>query len=268
MLRLKYNNKRSKKKNKKFKGHIKIGFLAKKDSVLMINKSKFQISTQVNIVGFILVMMSGWINTVGIDLFFDESSAFMSGRGLTLGYFAFMGDMKSFLNVLLIIVAFIIGACISTIITKRTGLVGGLLFTGMLVIIAASPINIGGIIVSTIIIPMAMGAQNAATSLTSVNRTTHLTGPATDIGINIAKGNWNVVKLWILRWIGFPIGSFIGFKLVYMVSNNELGTQITLLIPGIIIILTGVIQRLIFNIPLLDTFYKKLEYKELEEETI
>lgn len=99
---------------------------------------------------------------------------------------------------------------------------------------------------------MAMGGQNAATSLTPINRTTHFTGPATDIGINIAKGNWKIVLFWILRWIGFPLGSVIGFNLVHMVNNNVINISTTLTIPAIIIISIGIIQKMFFNIPLLD----------------
>ncbi|MCF6464850.1 DUF1275 family protein, partial [Clostridium sp. Cult2] len=136
------------------------------------------------------------------------------------------------------------------------GLTGGLCFTGVLIIIAAYFTNWNGITISTIIIPMAMGGQNAATSLTPINRTTHLTGPATDIGINIAKGNWNTVKFWLLRWIGFPLGSIIGFNLVHMVNRNVINISTTLVYPALIIIFTGIIQRVILNIPLLSELQK------------
>lgn len=222
------------------------------DSITSSYKSKLQVSVQTNIVGFILIIMAGWIDTVGVKLFLNESPAFMTGRGLTLGYWAFKCDLKSFMSIVLVIIAFIIGACISTIITRRSGLIGGLFFTGSLILIASFPICLKNITIDTIIIPMAMGGQNAATSLTPINRTTHLTGPATDIGINIAKGNWKIVLFWILRWIGFPLGSVIGFNLVDMVDNGMIGISTTLIIPAIIIILIGIIQQRIFNIPLLD----------------
>ena len=176
----------------------------------------------------------------------------MSGRGAILGYCVFKGDLKAFMSIILVVISFIIGACISTIITKKTKLAGGLCFTGILIIIAAIYNNWHESTIATIIIPMAMGSQNAATSLTPINRTTHLTGPATDIGINIAKGNWNTVKFWMLRWIGFPLGSVIGFNFVHMANKNIINISTTLILPAIIIILTGIIQRLTFNIPLLD----------------
>ncbi len=228
----------------------------------MIGKSRLEISAQINIVGFILVTMAGYIDTVGIKLFLNESPAFMTGRGIILGYCMFKGDLGAFICVLVVILAFIIGACISTVITRKIGLTGGLCLTGILIAIAAFPVNLSNITIATIIIPMAMGGQNAATSLTAINRTTHLTGPATDIGINIAKGNWNIVIFWILRWIGFPLGSVIGFYLVHMVNNNMINIHTTLLLPAVIIVLTGIFQKLTFDIPLLENICEKVEVRK------
>lgn len=223
-----------------------------KDKEIISTNSKLKTSTQLNIVGFILVVMAGWIDTVGVKLFLNESPAFMTGRGLTLGYFAFKLDLQSFLNVVLVIVAFIAGAFISTIITRKAGLTGGLIFTGILLIVASLPICLRETTIDTIIIPMAMGCQNAATSLTGIKRTTHLTGPATDIGINMAKGNWQIVRFWLIRWIGFPLGSIVGFNLVDMVNQSRINISAILIVPAIIIILTGIIQQRFFDIPLLD----------------
>lgn len=231
----------------------KEGFLLEKEiTKLEANKCKIQMETGINIIGFILVIMAGWIDTVGVKLLLIESPAFMTGRGLILGYHAFLLDIKTLMNIVLVIIAFILGAFISTKITSRTGLTGGLVFTGLLIITAALPICSKHVTIDAILVPMAMGCQNAATSLTPINRTTHLTGPATDIGINIAKGNWKLVGFWIWRWMGFPLGSIIGFALVKMVNNNIIDIATTLIVPGIIIILTAIGQKVIFDIPLLD----------------
>lgn len=216
------------------------------------SKHKIKIVYGVNIIGFILIIMAGWIDTVGVKLFLNESPAFMTGRGLTIGYLAFNCDIKGFISVIMVVIAFISGAFISTLITKKMGLTGGLLFTGILILLASLPICLKDITIDTILVPMAMGCQNAATSLTSINRTTHLTGPATDIGINIAKGNWKIVKFWLMRWIGFPIGSIIGCNLVHMVDIHLINISLTLIIPAMIIIMTAIIQKLIFDIPLID----------------
>ena len=217
-----------------------------------IFKSKIKNSMGVNIIGLVLVIMAGWVDTVGVSLLLIESPAFMTGRGLILGYHAFNADFKTFINIYLVVIAFTIGAFLSTLITKKTGLMGGLIFTGILLIMASFPICVKNITIDTILVPMAMGCQNAATSLTPISRTTHLTGPATDIGINIAKGNWKIVGFWLIRWMGFIIGSIIGFNLVSMVNNNIISVSLTLAIPGAVIITSGILQRLTFNIPLID----------------
>lgn len=231
----------------------------------MTDKLKIKVSKEINIIGFILITIAGWVDTVGINLFLKESSAFMTGRSRFLGYWIFKGDLKAFIGIIIIVIAFIIGSFISTLITRKKGLTGGLIFTGILLTLAAFPIGIyktGSVI---IIIPMAMGCQNAATSLTPINRTTHLTGAATDIGINIAKKNWDVVKFWTLRWIGFPLGSIIGLNLVHMVNNNIINMSTTLFLPAIIVILVAVIQKLFFNIPLLEGEIVDTKEKELIE---
>lgn len=226
-----------------------------------IHKVKHSKLVEINVVGCILSLMAGWINAVGVELFLNESSAFMSGRGITLGYFALKGDLNSFMNIILVIGSFIMGAFISTIITRKKGLSGGLFFAGSLIALSSFPISLRNIIVDIIIISMAMGAQNAATSLTPINRTTHLTGPATDIGISIAKGNWDIVAFWSWRWISFPIGATIGFFLVEMFNKDIISLSSTLLLPAIIIISIAIIQKRFLHIPLLDKIYDTKEPK-------
>ena len=216
----------------------------------LMDKPKNQTSIGINIIIFILSITAGWINAVGIELFLNEDSSFMTGRAKALGYHIFNLDFKLFLGVVSVIVAFIVGSFFSTIVTKRMGLKGGLILTGMLIIIP-SLIQYPKYTIK-ICLPMAMGCQNAATSLTPINRTTHLTGPMTDLGINLAKGNWHKAIFWFRRLIGFSLGSLIGFNLVNMVSNKAINISITLIIPASIIILTGIIQERILDIPLIE----------------
>lgn len=214
------------------------------------NKSKIKITTGISIVGFILSLMAGWVDTIGVKLFLTESSSFITGRARLLGYYLFHGDFKSFSGIFLIIASFIMGAFLSTKITKKYGLKGGLIAAGILVTISSLPISWK--YMNIIFLPMGMGCQNAATSLTPINRTTHLTGPMTDLGIHLAKRDWNKVLFWVLRLAGFPLGAFIGFGLASLLDNNPINISILLIIPAIIIILTGIIQEKIFDIPLLD----------------
>jgi len=217
-----------------------------------LNKLNIKVFTPVNFIGFILVMMAGWIDSIGVCLFFDERSSFMTGRAAKLGKYIFYGETQEIKIILLVILSFIIGACISTLITRKVGLIGGLSFTSLLITITVFSTFYKGINIASITIPMSMGSQNAATSLTAINRTTHLTGPATDIGINIAKGNWNLVVFWALRWVGFSMGATIAFYLLHTFQRKMIHFAYTLLVPAVIIFLTGIIQKKFFPIPLSD----------------
>lgn len=115
-----------------------------------------------------------------------------------------------------------------------------------------SPITLRNVIFDTIIISMAMGEQNAATSLTKINRTTHLTGPATDIGIHIASRNWRKAIFWILRWISFPIGAMLGFIFVELHNSKSISLSVTLLLPAVIILSLSAMQKTKLSIPLLE----------------
>lgn len=54
------------------------------------NINKINYKTQnaigINIIGFILSTMAGWIDTIGVRLFINQRSASMTGRGHILGY--------------------------------------------------------------------------------------------------------------------------------------------------------------------------------------
>lgn len=221
--------------------------------VIVDDKSTIKVLTPVNIVGFILVAMAGWIDTAGIKLFAHERVSFMTGRAAELGEEIAKGDIKGFWFIMTIILLFIAGSTISAKITRKWGLMGGLTFSGMLLMIAAFCIYEGDMRFVVIAIPMAMGGQNAATSLTPINRTTHLTGPATDIGLCLSLGNWNGIIFWLLRWIAFPLGAFIAFEFIEKSPiQNHIDKLLTLIIPAIIIILTGIIQKITVDIPLLE----------------
>lgn len=213
-------------------------------------ESKVGDRRKINIMVFILSIMAGWVDTLGVELFLQENSSFMTGRVRALGLYIFNSNLGLFLKVSLVIMAFITGAGLATIVTERAGLEGGLFCTGILVLLAAFPLFFRNI--NVFFLPMAMGCQNAASSLTPLNRTSHLTGPLTDLGVNLAKKKWDKVLFWGLRLIGFPLGVFIGFKLIKIISHGRINKSIGLIIPGLLIIFLAILQDKIFKIPLLD----------------
>lgn len=214
------------------------------------NKLYTGVAAPANIIGSILTMMAGWVDSVGVCVFLNENSSFLTGRVARLGKYILNKNINNAKDILLIIISFIIGAFVSTLITRRLGLTGGLIFTGIFIILTSFINPEKGAKLAFITMPMCMGSQNAATSLTPISRTTHLTGPATDIGINMAKGNWDLVMFWVLRWISFFVGVASAYKLISVFKARAMNLPHILLVPGIVILLTGIIQRMIFNIPL------------------
>ncbi len=222
-----------------------------------------KIVTDINIVGFILVMIAGWVDTVGLRLFLHERVSFMTGRAAQIGEWLARSEYKKLTLIAIIVIAFIAGAGTSTKVTRKWGLTGGLTFTGVLLFLSAFLVYTEHVHFVSIAIPFAMGSQNAATSLTAINRTTHLTGPATDIGIKLSMGDWSGAIFWILRWIAFPIGAFLGYEFTEIaIKHDHLDTSLALIIPSILIILVGVIQKKMFDIPLLETIVAKKKIKK------
>lgn len=217
-----------------------------------MEKSKVNVITPVNVVGFILIMMAGWVDIVGIRVFFGERSSFMTGRASALAASIFDNEWGIALLILVVVIAFIIGAAIGTSQTKKNGLSRGLLITsfllalGVILLIVDGGKSIyvtGSLGVSSIFIPMSMGCMNASTSMTPINRTTHLTGPTTDIGVSIANKDWNMTVFWVLRWIGFTLGAICGLILINISNSGGLPMFVVFLIPAVVIALTAIIQK-------------------------
>ena len=100
-------------------------------------KSNVKIFTPINLIGFILVMVAGWVDAVGFFLFLNERSSFMTGRAAELGKCIFYGETQGIKFLLLIVLSFILGAYISASITRKIGLSYGLLFAGSILIISS-----------------------------------------------------------------------------------------------------------------------------------
>ncbi len=204
----------------------------------------------INLAGFILALTAGWVDTLGVYVFLGENSPFLTGRVVKLGKYLINREAGKALAVMLLLVAFITGAILSSLLTRKKGLAGGLALAGLFLLL--TPFLAGLKSSWTLLtIPLAMGAQNAATSLTAINRTTHLTGPTTDIGISIAYGNWQAAGFWSLRWLAFFLGVVSSYLLVrHYQDQKQLACLI--LLPGLIILLTALWQWQGWRIPLND----------------
>ncbi len=86
-----------------------------------------------------------------------------------------------------------------------------------------------------LLVCLPMGVQNAVTTLTSVGRTTHVTGTLTDLGIAIANRTHRTTIHLSCRWAGFAFGGSAG--LLTFVYIPSLFAQLAIL--TIVIIITG-----------------------------
>lgn len=208
-------------------------------------KVKIHVFTYVNLIGFIITFMVGWVDAVSLLLLLGKRVAPMTGRFSKLALLLSGGEFRQAMALVLIITSFIVGSVVSTLITNKHGLLGGLSFAGFLLIISAFTGLESTINFAIITIPLATGSINAATSISDIGRTTHLTGAVTDIGISIANGNWNSVIFWSLRCLAFFLGVSVSLQLIDASNNNKISLASILLIPAITIILTGVFHRVV-----------------------
>lgn len=210
----------------------------------------------INITGFVLAFVAGWIDVFALRFVLKENTSFLTGRVAKLGESLLQGDISGFMLLILIILSFVIGAFVSAFVTQRKGLSAGLYLSGIAILITALLVLVGDKTTNFafFLIPFAMGAQNAATSLTPIGRTTHMTGPITDIGIYMSRGNWRCVLRLVIRLFAFVLGTTASFCLLGLVDENSFLAALAIFVPGLIVILTGVLQKKICDIPILKDY--------------
>lgn len=190
-----------------------------------------KIFNHINLITFILVFCVGWIDIIAFKLFVFDRTGFHSAKASVIGESLFTGDIAKIALLVTILLAFIFGAFIGTKITMEKGCKSGLLVTSFSLIVSYFMKD-----ATIFLIPFALGCMNASTSLTKVSRTTHLSGPTTDIGMHLAKGEYDKAIFYALRWIALPLGAFIGLILL-----EKLPLIVVFLAPSIIIGLVAII---------------------------
>ncbi len=217
--------------------------------------SKIEIVTPVNILVSVFAFVAGWVNIAGYNLFMHTRPSSMTGRSAEIAECLARGELDTFLYLAGVVVLFITGVITSSLITKRFGFTGGLVYVvAILLLDIVLIINGKHLGALPITLSMAMGAQNGATSLTDISRTTHMTGATTEFGTNIAFGNWNKAIFWGIRWIFFPLGGFISYKFIDWLALNSYREYITLIIPIVIILSTAFFQKKFIDIKVLNKY--------------
>jgi len=171
---------------------------------------------------FLLAVIAGIINAVGLLGFQHQSVSHLSGTVTLLGTQLLPFTSQS-LHLLMIIVSFLAGATFSGILIERTALKLGrrygvaLVIEGLLLVAATIALTqgYGG---GHYLASAACGLQNAMISTYSgaVVRTTHMTGIVTDLGLmlgaRIRGEEWDKRKAWLFStiFVGFLLGGSSG----------------------------------------------------------
>lgn len=220
-------------------------------------KTKIEVITPINILVSVFAFVAGWVNIAGYNLFMHTRPSSMTGRSAEIAESLARGEFDTFVYLALVVILFITGVIISSLITRRFGFTGGLMFSVAVlfldIILISNNKHLG---IFPITLSMAMGAQNGATSLTAISRTTHMTGATTELGTNIAFGNWSRAIFWGSRWIFFPLGGVMSYKFINWLGVNDLKEAIILLIPIAIILITAFLQKKFVDIQILDQYKK------------
>lgn len=209
-----------------------------------MEETKIKVVTPINILVSVLSFVGGWVNIIGYNVFMHTRPSSMTGRAAEIAESLGRGELKTFAYLILVVFLFVLGVIIASIITERFGFTEGLIFVvavlvlNLLVVSAEHNLRFFSVFLS-----MAMGAQNGATSLTSISRTTHMSGATTELGISIAFRNWNKVIFWGIRWLFYPLGGFLAYIFMKWLEANNFNESLTLIIPIIIILCTAFIQK-------------------------
>lgn len=178
-----------------------------------------------------IAALAGYLNAfTTVSLLFERSSH-MTGRATDMGrgimaFFVETGATRSALVeeaviIFIILTSFLAGAIIGTKLTRSIGLAKTIIVIGLwvgiscLMVVIELPAGVKDVFslersLWAALLCFPMGMQNAATTLTPIGRSTHITGTLTDLGISIAsRTNRQTIHLFC-RWGGFVGGSAVG----------------------------------------------------------
>ncbi len=173
--------------------------------------------------GFVLAMGAGAVNAIAILGFNHQGVSHLSGISTLLGIDLASAEMSSAILLVLVLLAFLVGAAISGFVIGGTSLSLGrryavALFGEAALLVAAMFLLMRGSTAGHLLASAACGLQNAMTSTYSgaVVRTTHVTGLFTDLGVSVGlrlRGEaWDRRRVWLSLALisGFILGGVAG----------------------------------------------------------
>lgn len=193
---------------------------------------------------FLLALVAGFINAVGLLGFSHQSVSHLSGTATLLGSGVISSSFSSSFHLALILFSFLLGSMISGYFINHNSLNLGPNYSRLLtleaaIIFAATYLLSQGLPSGDYLASAACGLQNALVTTYSgaIIRTTHVTGIFTDLGIMLgAKLRGGVFDkrkavLFLLIIIGFIVGGSFGAYFFSILKFNAL------IIPALICLL-------------------------------
>jgi uncharacterized membrane protein YoaK (UPF0700 family) len=184
---------------------------------------------------FLFPINGGLINVVTLMSFLHNSVGYVTGNISNTAIFIAKGDYLLCFRMLILIIFFLLGAIISSLITLKNKDERGrgyitIIITQLFLISVAIILLKNNIKYVDFIFSFVLGIQNSMTTHygTAMIRTTHMTGTTTDLGISIAKlikyknePIWKI-KLYTILTTSFLFGSVLGALLFHKYGVNIL----------------------------------------------
>jgi uncharacterized membrane protein YoaK (UPF0700 family) len=184
---------------------------------------------------FILALVAGLVNSIGLLGFKHESVSHLSGTATLLGTGAINSNISDTFHLALVLLSFLVGSAISGYFLNGGSLKLGRKYSGLLTLEAVfifisiyflSKGSVNGHYLAS----AACGLQNALATTYSgaVIRTTHVTGIFTDLGIMLGSklrgGSFDKRKalLFLLIIVGFIVGGVLGAYSFSILKFNAL----------------------------------------------
>ncbi len=199
---------------------------------------------------FILALVAGCINAIGLLGFEHQSVSHLSGTATLVGTSILNSSLEKATHLIGILFAFFIGAALSGFLLHGNSLKLGkhydtILFLESLLIFTALYLLSKGSFYGHFAASASCGLQNAlATSYSgAIIRTTHLTGIFTDLGLMLGAAfrgeafDKRKAILFLLIILGFVLGGTLGALLFSHYSFNALFA------PGIICLILAIAYR-------------------------
>jgi uncharacterized membrane protein YoaK (UPF0700 family) len=193
---------------------------------------------------FVLALVAGFINAVGLLGFNHQSISHLSGTATLLGVGVLNSSFSDTLHLVLILLSFLVGSAISGYFLNSGSLKLGrnysrLLILEAIIIFASMYFLYKGSLFGHYLASAACGLQNALVTTYSgaVVRTTHVTGLFTDLGLMLGSRlrgelfDKRKAVLFLLIITGFIVGGGFGAYFFSMFKFNAL------LIPAVICLL-------------------------------